>query len=280
MTFKTQYMALLLMLGLGLATTALAQAANQQVPALVNYQGTLTDENGQLLETGPYAIAFRIYDAVDASDPVWGPQTFPNVPVVNGAFNVILGETDDAGESLPQAFAGAQAYLGITVGNGPEIAPRQAILSAPYALRAKSAPLPKARSAYIPGIINMPHGCGPMQLIVENDLGLVVAEGSRVKCSFTATWDTSWDNPKSNLQVLIEVIRSDGGTVGSTVLNAGGTWPRNTLSGTFVTRPLGEDESKELSVRISGYNCEHLGRDTRWYDMWISLEELLEVQFE
>jgi len=58
---------------------------------------------------------------------------------VNGMFNVILGTTDTAGRSITDAFGGKDRYLGIKVGDGAELAPRQQILSTPFAINAENA---------------------------------------------------------------------------------------------------------------------------------------------
>ena len=114
-----------------LAFTACGLVCAQSVPPLVNYQGLLTDANGQGLQ-GTKKLEFNIYDAVMGGSNVWGPQVFSSVPVINGQFNVILGTTDTGGRSIANAFSESQRYLGIKVDDGAEIAPRQQILSTPY----------------------------------------------------------------------------------------------------------------------------------------------------
>ncbi len=123
---------------------ALTAAADTAVPPLVNYQGVLTDENGQTIQDGVRKLEFNLYDAPIAGNKVWGPQVFDNVPIIGGRFNVILGTTDTGGRSLVGAFSASQRYLGVKVGavgqdlaNVVEMAPRQQILSAPYALVAE-----------------------------------------------------------------------------------------------------------------------------------------------
>jgi hypothetical protein len=137
---------------------SVAPLAAQTVPPAFNYQGRLTDDQGQPLASGEYMLAFRLWsDATSAStaEPnhlVWGRERV--VTVVNGAFNVIL---DDSGTpvsgavsaEIGAAFAGANRFLGLTItrtlaGTVPvaqrkEILPRQQILSAPYALQAEQA---------------------------------------------------------------------------------------------------------------------------------------------
>ncbi|MHC1768187.1 MAG: hypothetical protein AB9869_28600 [Verrucomicrobiia bacterium] len=104
------------------------------------------DASGTPLANGDYELSFRIYDAAENGMLTWGPQTFngqvgtglgPRIPVVQGRFNVILGPSDTAGNSLSTAFANAPRYLEIKVASNNPIAPRQQILSAPYALNAE-----------------------------------------------------------------------------------------------------------------------------------------------
>ena len=59
-----------------------------------------------------------IYDVATEGAPIWGPQTFDNVTLVDGKFNVILGETDEAEapRSIIDAFSDANRFLGIKIG--------------------------------------------------------------------------------------------------------------------------------------------------------------------
>ncbi len=116
----------------------IGSAFAQSVPQLVNYQGMLTDAEGNPYETAEYTLVFSIFGEASGGEAVWGPQTFPDVPVVRGHFNVLLGPVDDAATALDAAFASPASYLEITVG-GETIAPRQQILSAPYAVQAENA---------------------------------------------------------------------------------------------------------------------------------------------
>ncbi len=129
-----------------LAASALAVAP---APTLINYQGKLVDSNSDPLVTGNYVVKFSIYDASTVGNLVWGPQIFgeghgDEVPVVNGYFNVVLGPEDHAVPPRPieRAFGASERYLEITVKKGadPEviIAPRQRLLSTPYAMKANN----------------------------------------------------------------------------------------------------------------------------------------------
>ena len=125
------------------------------VPPLINFQGTLTDSVGAPLASGTYTIEFRVWNTPVAGESgeqlVWGRVY--DAPVANGRFNVILG--DDSGTAIDgaavndisYAFAGDERYVGITpthvdgvaIEAPQELAPRQQVLSAPYAVQAKKA---------------------------------------------------------------------------------------------------------------------------------------------
>ncbi|MCP4110436.1 MAG: hypothetical protein GY749_33770 [Desulfobacteraceae bacterium] len=126
------FMSLAIFIGQAFATDTVS------VPPLVNYQGKLTDADGKALTGTADQLSFEIYDAPEGGTKIWGPQVFTNVPLINGYFNVILGTTDTAGNSIADAFDSNSRYLGI-IYNGNEILPRQQILSTPYAIQAQQA---------------------------------------------------------------------------------------------------------------------------------------------
>jgi hypothetical protein len=127
--------------------------AQTPVPQFLNYQGSLSNENGDPVPTGDYTLSFRIYDAdgkAGGGKLLWGPQIFdgesgrvghgPKIPVVRGFFNVILGPKDEPGRDIEEAMIGsADTYLEITIGVDNSVLPRQRMASAPYAFRASIA---------------------------------------------------------------------------------------------------------------------------------------------
>ena len=76
---------------------------------LVNYQGQLTDAQGQPLATKGYKLDLRIWDAPNGGAQLWH-KTFVNTQVVNGQFNVVLG-ADDSGVSIADVLYGGDRYL-------------------------------------------------------------------------------------------------------------------------------------------------------------------------
>ena len=84
-------------------------------------------------------VQFRIYDSLTGGTLIWGRQ-FPVSCTADGVFNVLLndGGTWLAGATnkLQGAFQGNTRYLELTVlGYGGAIAPRQQLVSSPYAMQ-------------------------------------------------------------------------------------------------------------------------------------------------
>lgn len=134
--------------GLSFFTFSLSFAAS--VPHLINYQGMLTDAQGDPLETNEYKLSFSIFSQATGGTAVWGPQVFNGVPVVKGHFNIILGPLDTSNRDIVNAFVTENAYLEIALGDSAPIAPRQQILSAPYAVQAARAAISTHHSNIIP----------------------------------------------------------------------------------------------------------------------------------
>ncbi len=99
-------------------------------PRLVNYQGTVSDAGGPL--DGPYDISFTLYPDSLSSMALW-TELHVAVPVDDGLFNVILGRYTAIPDSL---FERDELWIGITIGNDPEIDPRMRLTSVPWAIRA------------------------------------------------------------------------------------------------------------------------------------------------
>lgn len=123
---------------LALAIVVLSASAMAEVPQLINYQGRLTDNMGDAVPNAQYSIVFTIYD--NTSTTLW-QETHASVTTSEGLFSVLLGAGDHSGygdldESI---FSDSVRWLGIKVGEDPEITPRTRFVSAPYAHQATHA---------------------------------------------------------------------------------------------------------------------------------------------
>jgi len=103
------------------------------VPQIINYQGYLTDSDGNAVEDGSVFIKFKIYGSDMGDDSLWS-SGFQSVQTVDGLLSYQMGSFVTLPEDL---FSGGIArYLGITIGTDDEISPRTRILSSGYALQA------------------------------------------------------------------------------------------------------------------------------------------------
>jgi hypothetical protein len=92
----------------------------------MNYQGYLTNTSDTAFN-GNVNIIANLYNAAAAGTLVWGPETFNNVPVSNGLFEIVLGATVAL---YPDMFDEA-LFLELTI-NGT-VMPRQPLRSSAYA---------------------------------------------------------------------------------------------------------------------------------------------------
>ncbi len=106
-------------------------AAQATVPVRqISYQGKLT-QAGQAVNS-TLSITFRLYDAASGGTMLWSETQ--SVAVGNGLYAVQLGSVTP----LNLAFD-APYYLGVQIGSGAEMTPRQALSSVPYAMLANTA---------------------------------------------------------------------------------------------------------------------------------------------
>jgi hypothetical protein len=102
---------------------------SQEVPQTINYQGRLLNAIGAPVPDGTYEITFSLYNLDQTK--LWDETLI--VEVGSGLFSVTLGQINPLGEiiiSNPPPL-----FLGIKIGENPEMEPRTPLSSGPYALR-------------------------------------------------------------------------------------------------------------------------------------------------
>jgi hypothetical protein len=134
---------------LAAALLALPLGAAPTVPALVNYQGYVTNAQGAALADGNYDILFKIYTAASGGTPIWGEKQV--VTLNGGQFSVLLGNGGAIDVATPRGalsdlfiaspLASGNLFMGLTVNpvgqnTNAEFTPRQQILANPFAHRA------------------------------------------------------------------------------------------------------------------------------------------------
>ncbi|MFI5240417.1 MAG: hypothetical protein ACHQUB_01790 [Candidatus Saccharimonadia bacterium] len=135
-----------------------AAIASQTVPYKINFQGRLTDNNGNILPDGSYNIKFRLWNALTGGSNVWeGDRVYGTsdyrVAVANGLFNIQFGDTTQGDPALsPSLFSGTfPLYLEVELPTPATatcntnacasftegaMTPRQSLASSPYAINA------------------------------------------------------------------------------------------------------------------------------------------------
>ncbi len=94
---------------------------------IINYQGKITDSDGEPVADGDYQIIFTIYDAGGASQ--WTSDV-QDVPVSSGLFNYPLGSVIPIPDDI---FENPNLFLGIKIGDDPEMSPKTLLTSVPRA---------------------------------------------------------------------------------------------------------------------------------------------------
>jgi hypothetical protein len=112
-------------------TFAIAISLHAQIPSLINYQGRLTDAQGNPVN-GNRTMSIHIYDAPSGGNLTYS-ENVGNVAVTNGTYSFQFGS---AGNGISGFLRGFSDYLTLSV-NGSEESTRTRLLAVPYALKAK-----------------------------------------------------------------------------------------------------------------------------------------------
>ncbi|MGA1865583.1 MAG: hypothetical protein ACMUHX_11045 [bacterium] len=123
-----------------LSLTCLISFSMASQERLINFQGRLTDQQGNVLD-GTYKIKFSIYPSDPNAGSLWIEEHMA-VSVNNGIVNVLLGSITSFDVPMKVTFD-EERYLGITIDcdhdpntTDPEMTPRQRILPAIYSYNA------------------------------------------------------------------------------------------------------------------------------------------------
>jgi len=106
------------------------ERSSRAVPDLIDYQGKLTDSDGNPIE-GTVSITFSIYDVEIGGAALW-TETQNAVEVSDGLFHILLGSETAFPEDL---FNESSLWIGINVDGDGEMTPRCRIASVPFAIQ-------------------------------------------------------------------------------------------------------------------------------------------------
>jgi hypothetical protein len=125
-------------IGLSLVCLFATTTLLAEVPQELHYTGQLSNAAGEPVDCADpiqcvsmFNMNFRLYPSAGAETAIW-EENHVAVPIYQGTFHLNLG--DDTSFATTD-FDGAR-WLGITLNGGNELAPRQKLAAAPFALRA------------------------------------------------------------------------------------------------------------------------------------------------
>jgi len=117
---------------LGVLTMMLISTSVLAVPGLINYQGKLTDSDGNPL-TGTYEMTFFLLDAPTLGTIVWS-ENHASVTVTDGIYNVQLGSVSNP--FTPNLFVlYDELYLEVHI-NSESLVPRQPVTCTAFSMKA------------------------------------------------------------------------------------------------------------------------------------------------
>ncbi|MDI1482518.1 collagen-like protein [Polyangium sp. y55x31] len=114
------------------ALAAGALTAEAAVPQTVTHQGRLYDADNAPVN-GTLKVKFALYAEPEAVQPIWSESH--EITFEEGYFSANLGTITP----FDKVFDGSVRYLGVTVGDDPEMTPRAPVQSVPYAMVAGDA---------------------------------------------------------------------------------------------------------------------------------------------
>lgn len=126
-----KYSAALRLLAIAWAMLAGSAAALAAPPNVIAFQGQLLGPDAHPLPDGSYTVTFRLYGQKVGGAALWTEAK--SVAVSRGLFATALGDTQPFPASLT---FDTPYFLGVQVAGDPEMSPRLALASVPYALSA------------------------------------------------------------------------------------------------------------------------------------------------
>jgi len=139
MTINMKKVSLILLLLLAMASNSFAQ-----IPRTISYQGDLRNLQGIPVPDGQHVLLLSFYNSASGDAAFYSESISANV--VNGIFSVTIGKA----KPLPDSLLFDKGYfLGVSIDNSAELAPRTSLTSVPYALHAQIAD-GLSPNAYIP----------------------------------------------------------------------------------------------------------------------------------
>ena len=244
------------LVGIFVAQSAIAQSKSESdVPRTISYQGMVSSATGARFPSGDYAVTVRLYADEYGREAVWEGQY--TTTVENGLLNLELGSGD---YPLPGSSAMDRSlWIGIQVGEGPEMTPRTRLSAVPYALTVPdgSVTSDKLGVDYVSSIM------------IDGEK--VTGKGSSLNITGGEGVDLRYDRLRGSMQIDLrrsgedEGTRRDGEKGGSTQTpNSTVYWSEAGNSGTIPgTNYVGTSDAEELEIHVNSGNTTANAGDKR-----------------
>jgi len=183
-----------------------AASADDVVPAMVKFTGTLNDINSKPL-TGTVGVTFLLYKEQTGGAPLW--METQNVQAdKSGHYSVMLGSATSHGMPAEAFAAGEARWLGVQP-SGQSEQPRVVLASVPYALKALDAETLGGRPAS--AFMAAPTGGkgSPQGPLAEQPNEIVCSSGTACKASFVPLFSSNGGSAK----VSDSLITQSGTTI-------------------------------------------------------------------
>ncbi len=170
------------------------------VPGGINYQGQLTDHDGDPVEDETVPMVFTLYTAASGGTALW--QESQNVQVNGGVFTVRLG---DSSPPFPaDLFSHDTLYLGIAVNGNIEMTPRQLLTSVPFTLRAGDSLALEGHDAASFATSGHSHTLSDLQgTVTDSQIPAAITRDSELSTGLAAKADSSHSHTLSDLQGMV-----------------------------------------------------------------------------
>ncbi|HQO10314.1 MAG TPA: hypothetical protein PLK90_09655 [Clostridiales bacterium] len=117
---------LVMFMAIQMFAQAIPDAGSKEIKRALSYQSLIKDSLGNAIEDGKYLVTFRLYDAVNSTEPVWFENQ--NVYITDGILNVLLGEKQ---RLIPELFINP---LWVTLEINKEESDKQYVSASSYSM--------------------------------------------------------------------------------------------------------------------------------------------------
>ncbi len=244
------------LVGIFMAQSAIAQSPGESdVPRTISYQGMVSSATGARLPSGDYAVTVRLYADEHGQEVIWEGQY--TTTVENGLLNLELGSGD---YPLPGSSAMDRGlWIGIQVGDGPEMTPRTRLSAVPYALTVPdgSVTSDKLGVDYVSSIM------------IDGEK--VTRKGSSLNITGGEGVDLRYDRLGGSMQIDLRRSGEDQGTRGDGEKGGSTQTPNSTVywseAGNSGTIPginyVGTSDAEELEIHVNSGNTTANAGDKR-----------------